>query len=66
MFPGSDVPFFYFNSGHWHILFANLFIEHDSRLGLALGFWLRVRLELRLRLVLGLWLSCGLGRVTVT
>ena len=62
MFPGTDVPLlFYFNSGHWHKLFANLFIEHDSRLWLCLGhrfmvlvnvgIW--VRLELRLRLVLG-------------
>ena len=59
--PALMFPFFYCNSGHWHKLFANLFLEHDSRLWLCLGhrfmvlvnvgIW--VRLELRLRLVLG-------------
>ena len=75
MFSGTDVPriFSYFDSGHYYKLFANLFLEHDSRLRLCLWFRfrvlvkvrVRVRLELRLQLVLRSWLGCGLGRVTV-
>ena len=44
-FHGTDVPrCFYFNSGHYYKLFANLFLEHDSRLWL--WFWLMMEFGL--------------------